>query len=186
MDVLEALRTRRSIGKLDGDVPPPDLRTIIEAALCAPNHRLTEPWRFTVLRGDARARLGAAWAAREAERTSLQGAEREAYLQREGQRPLRAPVLVVVSTRTSDDAEVALEDFAATAAAVQNMLLAAHALGLGAIWRTGSMAYDAATVRFLELEPSDRIVAIVYLGRRAMELPKTRTRPVASVVRELA
>ena len=185
MDVLEALRTRRSIGKLSGDVSPADVCTIVEAGLYAPNHKLTEPWRFTILRGDARLRLGQAWAAREAERTSLQGPEREAYLNREAQRPLRAPVLVVVSTRTSDDAEVALEDFAATAAAVQNMLLAAHGLGLGAIWRTGTMAYDTATIRFLELEPSDRIVAIVYVGQPAMEPPRTRPRELSSVVREL-
>ena len=185
MDVLEALRTRRSIGKLAGDVGSDELRTIVEAALYAPNHRLTEPWRFTILRGDARARLGEAWSAREATRSTLTGPERDAYLKREAQKPLRAPVLVVVSTRTSDDAEVALEDYAATAAAIQNMLLAAHALDLGAIWRTGGMAYDAAIVTFLGLDPSDRIVGIVYLGRAAMGAPKARPHDVAQFTREL-
>ncbi len=185
MDVLEALRTRRSIGKLGGDVSPQDVRTIVEAALYAPNHKLTEPWRFTVLRGDARVRLGEAWSKRLAARTHETDADRDAYLRREAQRPLRAPVLIVVSTRTSDDAEVALEDYAATAAAVQNMLLAAHALGLGAIWRTGAMAYDASVGAFLGLDPSDRIVAIVYLGRSAMDPPRPRAHDVATALREL-
>ncbi len=80
-----------------------DVAELIEAAIFAPNHKQTQPWRFTVLRGDARARLGAAWAASEATRTSLTGRDRDAYLRREAQKPLRAPVLIVVSTRTDAD-----------------------------------------------------------------------------------
>jgi nitroreductase len=57
VDTIEALRARRSIGKLDGDVPEAELRELIELATWAPNHKLTEPWRFTVLRGAARERL---------------------------------------------------------------------------------------------------------------------------------
>jgi nitroreductase len=169
MDVLEALRTRRSIGKLEGDVSEAEVREFVEAAVCAPNHKLTEPWRFTVLRGDARARLGAAWAASEAARTTLTGADREAYLSREARKPLRAPVIIVASTVTSDDPVLAVEDFAATAAAVQNLLLAAHARGFGTVWRTGGMAYDPAIVDHLGLGQGERIVGFVYVGRPAIE-----------------
>ncbi len=183
MDVLEALRTRRSIGKLTGDVSEEELRTLIEAALYAPNHKLTKPWRFTILRGEARARLGAAWSTLSARTTDLQGDERDAFLAREAHKPLRAPVIIVVSTRTVEDPVVAGEDFAATAAAVQNLLLAAHALGLGAMWRTGEMAYRPEINAHLGLEPGDRIVAFVYLGRPAMAAPKSLPRDVDDFVR---
>lgn len=186
MDVLEAVRTRRSVGKLDGDVSEAEIRELIEAATWAPNHKLTEPWTFTVLRGEARARLGAAWARLAEIETSLTGEERATFVRREGDKPLRAPVLIVVSTRTDADAVVAAEDFAATAAAVQNLLLAAWAKGLGAMWRTGPLAYRRAINEHLGLDPSDRIVAVVYLGRMAMNPPKGRSRQTETVVRWLS
>ena len=186
MEVMEALRGRRSIGKLNGDIDDAQIRELVEAAIHAPNHKLTEPWRFTVVRGDARARLGEAWAACEAARTTLTGADRDAYLRREAQKPLRAPVLIVVSTRTDADPIVALEDFAATAAAVENLLLAAHARGYGAMWRTGAMAYDERINEHLGLAQSDRIIAIVYLGRAAMPPPRDRPRNVDAVLRTLS
>ncbi len=182
---MEALRTRRSIGKLEGDVSDDDIRALIEAALWAPNHHLTEPWRFTVVRGAARERLGTAWAALLESTTKLSGDERAALLQREAGKLLRAPVLVIVSVRTDPDPVVATEDFAAGAAAVQNMLLAAWARGLGAIWRTGEMAHRKEINPVLGLDDTDRIVAIVYLGQPAME-PPARARQFDSVVRWLS
>ena len=186
MDVIEALQTRRSIGRVSGDVSDAELRTLVDVALCAPNHRLTAPWRFTALRGDARARLGSLWAQLAAERPVPNGVEREAHLAKEARKPLRAPLLLVVSTRTAEDFVTASEDFAATAAATQNLLLAAHALGLGAIWRTGEMAYRSEINDFLELGVRDRIVGIVYVGRPAMEAPKSRPRDVDAVLRVLS
>ena len=170
---MDAMRARRSIGKLDGDVDEALIRTLLEAAVLAPNHRLTEPWRFTVVRGEARERMGAIWA-------EASGSESEA------RKPLRAPVLIAVSVRTDADAVIAEEDFAATAAAVENLLLAATAHGLGAIWRTGAMVARPEIKAFLELEESDRIVAIVYLGQPAMDAPPAKPRQFESVVRWLS
>jgi nitroreductase len=185
MDAMEAMRTRRSVGKLGGDVADEDLRAILEAALCAPNHHLTEPWQFTVVRGAARERLGEAWAALAAEDAPLQGEARDAWLRKEAAKPLRAPVLVVASVRTDPDPVVASEDFAATAAAVQNMLLAAHASGYGAMWRTGAITRRAEIATHLGLAAGDRIVGIVYLGRPAMQPPAAQPRAFDRVVRYL-
>jgi len=186
MDVLTALRERRSIGKLGGEVPDHEIRTLIEAATWAPNHRLTEPWRFVVVRGEARERLGRVWAEIVAKRTHAQGEEREKLLQKEAAKPLRAPVLLIVAVRTDDDPIVAIEDFAAAAAAVQNLLLAAQALGLGAMWRTGEMVYDPEVRAHLGLEPTDRIVASVYLGRPEMKPPAAQPRESRLNVRWLS
>ncbi len=185
MDVIEALRGRRSIGKLGGDVADAEIWELIELAAWAPNHKLTEPWRFSVLRGAARERLGSVWAAVTAAETSMEGTQREELIRREAAKPLRAPVIVIVSVRTDPDGVLATEDFAAASAAVQNLLLAAHAKGLGAIWRTGKMAYRAETNAFLELDPSDRIVGFVYLGQPAMEPPPAKPRDLAGIVRVL-
>ncbi|MGP6191557.1 MAG: nitroreductase family protein [Vulcanimicrobiaceae bacterium] len=183
MDLLEALRTRRSIGKLAGDVSRDEIRALVEAALWAPNHRLTEPWRFSVLRGAARERLGRAWAVLLAQETPFEGERRATLLEREAAKPLRAPVVIAVSVRTDADPVVAAEDFAATAAAAQNLLLAAHAGGLGAIWRTGEMAYRREIREHLGLEPDDRIVAFIYLGRPGIEPPEARPRALEGVLR---
>lgn len=185
MDVLEAIRTRRSIGKLAGDVGRDEIDGLVEAAVWAPNHRLTRPWTFTIVCGEARDALGATWAALQGRRTTLDGAERDAYLEREARKPSRAPTIVVASTRTVADPIVAMEDYAATAAAVQNLLLAAHARGLGAIWRTGAMAYAPEINEHLGLDRTDRIVAFVYVGRPAMAAPKSVPRDVTGVLRVL-
>ncbi len=181
--ILDAMRERRSIGKLTGDVSDAELRAIVDAALCAPNHKLTAPWRFTALRGDARARLGALFAELAEPVAPSDPVERGTFLAKEARKPMRAPLLLAISTRTVADPVIAAEDFAATAAATQNALLAAQSLGLGAIWRTGATAYRSEVLAFLGLDPTDRLVALVYLGRPAMEPPKERPRDVDAVLR---
>jgi nitroreductase len=183
MDVTQAIRTRRSISKLGGDPGDAIVEELVELATWAPNHHLTEPWRFTVLRGAARERLGAVWGERAAASSGLAGEALAELGRRHADKLLRAPVLIVVSTRTDGDPVVAEEDFAATAAAVQNLLLAAEGLGLGAMWRTGALAHDPAVKAFLGLDPSDRIVAVVYLGSAPGVTPPPRQRSVAGVLR---
>jgi nitroreductase len=74
------------------------------------------------------------------------------------------------------------EDLTATAAAVQNLLLAAHAKGLSAAWKTGKIVYNLEVKRFLGLDPSDRVIAVVYLGALASEESTPRTRNVDSSI----
>jgi nitroreductase len=185
VDAIEAIRTRRSVGKLDGDVGVEDVRELVSLALCAPNHKLTNPWRFIALRGAARERLAAVWTEVAATQPVPPGVERDAFLAKEARKPLRAPVLIVAATRTAGDPVEAEEDFAACAAAVENLLIAAHAKGLGAMWRTGEMAHEPRVKAHLGLDPSDRIVAIVYLGRPAMPPPAIPPRDVAEFLVEL-
>jgi len=185
MDLFEALRSRRSIGKLDGDVSEDEIRTLVEAGLWAPNHKLTNPWLFTIVRGAARERLGSLWAELVRDSPLPPGVEREAFLSKEARKLTRAPVLIVVSCRTVEDPIRAIEDYAAASAATQNVLLAAHALGLGAIWRTGDMAFHPAMVEHLGLAPTDRIVGFVYVGRPAMAAPSAQPRDIDAYLRVL-
>jgi nitroreductase len=166
--VLEILRSRRSMPRVRDEPPPRELvERVIQAGGWAPNHYRTEPWRFVVLTGDSRRELGEVMARSLLQRLlpNQEGPEAEAELERERRKPMRAPVVIAVAAVPSDQPKVvAIEEFQAVAAAAQNMLVAAHALGLGAMWRTGRPAYDPAVKAFLGLPDEAHIVAFVYLG----------------------
>lgn len=167
MDLWEAMRERRSIGVVKPEMPPREyIEKMLEAATWAPNHFLTQPWRFFVLTGDARTRLGEAMAAIAAARMDdPQDPEAQRKLERQRQNTLRAPVLIAVAASPSDQQRVVLqEEIEAVACAVQNMLLAAHGLGLGAIWRTGDVAYEPELKQFFGLGTNDQLLGIVYVG----------------------
>ncbi len=168
MDVFEAIYGRRSIGKMTDERPPREaVERLLGAAIEAPNHHETQPWRFFVLRGRAREEFGEVLAdALKRRGTDMEASKLEGLLVAERAKPLRSPVLVVVAAEhgESDDAITRAEDFAATAAAVENMLLAAQATGLAAHWRTGDGAYDAHVKAWFGLKPADDIVAVVYIG----------------------
>ena len=80
------------------------------------------------------------------------------------EKPLRAPVVLVVSARAGRDEIETLENRYAVAAGVQNLLLAAHAKGRGAMWRSGRPAYSRAVAEYLRFEPEQRLVPAVDLG----------------------
>jgi nitroreductase len=180
MELLEAITTRRTIGKSTGDLPRETIVELIEAAVWAPNHKMTQPWRFSVVSGSAREELGGIWARAAVSSVALD--QRDAFVAGETKKLQRAPYVIVVSVRTDDNPIVAEEDFAATAAAVQNLLLAAHAKGLAAAWKSGKICYSGEVKRYLGLDPADRIIALVYLGAVATEEPKLKPRDVESVI----
>lgn len=180
MDTLEAIRTRRTVGKSTGDVPRETIAELIETATWAPNHKLTLPWRFAVVTGTARERLGEIWA-REAT-ANVDPKVRDAMFAGEAKKPLRSPVLIVVAAHTDPNPVMAEEDLVATAAAVQNLLLAAHAKGLSAAWKTGKIVHSTEVKQFLGFDPSDRVIAVVYVGAEAKEEPDSRDRRVATTV----
>src|SRR5712692_4804303 len=141
MELFEALYTRMSIGKVKPDPVPRELiEQILEAAAQAPNHHKVQPWRFIVLTGAARERLGAVMAQSLLKRQPDAPPE---IVAAERAKPLRAPVLIAVGVdKPSAPKIVEMENICAAAAATENMLLAAHGLGLAAHWRTGPAATD--------------------------------------------
>ncbi len=179
--MLEALRTRRSVPKVREETPPREMiEQIIEAATWAPNHHRTSPWRFVVLTGEAREALGEVMAT-EAARTlrDPESEEGRAILAKQRTKPLRAPVIIVAAAVPQPHPKaIEIEEIEAAAAGVENMLLAAQALGLGAMWRTGKPAYSAAVKRHLGLPSDAHIVAFVYVGYPDVPiLPRERISP---------
>lgn len=163
MDVFAAIHTRHSIGKVKPDpVPRSVIEKLLLAAVQAPNHFKVRPWRFVVLSGDARRRLGDAMV--ESQRARQPDLPPETY-EKTRSLPLRAPVIIAVGVdRPSEPRVLEIENVCAVAAAIQNLLLAAHAEGLGAIWRTGEWAYDPHIKTFLGFDPQQHLLGFVYVG----------------------
>ena len=179
MQVLEAIRTRRSIGKVTDQIPTREhVETILDAASWAPCHHATSPWRFIVIAGDARAEFGRVTAQSKLRRLESEGRSVEGEQEKLITKALRAPVIIAVGVEPDQGPKIVeIEEIEAGAAAVQNMLLAAHSLGLGAIWRTGDPAYDREVATYLGLTTSGRVLGFVYLGYPAIEKEKSNHIP---------
>ena len=166
METLQAVITRQSVAPAFLRAPAPEgpaLERILAAGASAPDHGRLRPWRFIVIRGEARHRLGEVFA--DALRKRQPDAP-EAALEQERARPLRAPLLIAVAAKLDPQhAKIPeLEQILSTAAAAQNILIAAHGAGFGAKWLTGANAYDEHVKAALGLAPDDRLVAFVHLG----------------------
>ncbi|HLF77705.1 MAG TPA: nitroreductase [Dehalococcoidia bacterium] len=168
MNIFELIEKRRSLGRMRPEAPPRELiERLLAAAVHAPNHHNTQPWRFFVLTGDARAEFGSvlAEALRHRLGPDVDAAKLEPLLAGERAKPLRSPVVIVVGVVTDKTNRMtAREDLQAASAAISNLLLAAETLGLAAIWRTGDGAYDDAVKPYFGLAPEDQIAGVVYVG----------------------
>ena len=158
MDVVDAIRGRRTVGAFsDREAPRELVQELIDAAVWAPNHKHTEPWRFHVVAGAARDDLADALLAEPAAGANP-AKDPRAKLK-------RAPLFIAVTQAGSPDDPVRdLEDYAACCCAAQNLMLAAHARGLATKWSTGALAESSAAKRWLGIAETDRIVAYLYIG----------------------
>ncbi|MCA1717429.1 MAG: nitroreductase, partial [Actinobacteria bacterium] len=160
MEVNHAIETRRSIGRVKQDpVPREHVEKVLESAIHAPNHKITEPWRFHVFAGKGRGEFARARAELARLQAEAEGEEEEfaaGRISRERKKAFRAPVVIAVISKGGRDEVETLENYAACAAAVQNMQLTAHSLGLATIWRTGPVAYHPYMRDFFGLEENDR------------------------------
>jgi nitroreductase len=162
MELLEGIGSRTSPLKLTAPGPSAaHIEQIIRAGTRAPDHGRLRPWRFAVFEGAAREKLGDAMA--NCLRARIPNAPQE-QLDAARSKAMRAPTIIAVGAKINKGKIPEIEQVSAVSAAVQNMLLAAHALGYGAMWKTGAVAYDPAVKAMLGLAPEDHIVALVYLG----------------------
>lgn len=163
MDVFDAIYTRHSQGKVKPDALPHALvEKLLAAAVQAPNHHRNRPWRFVVLTGNARNKLGDVFAASQLDRKP--DLPQEAVDKFRGL-PLRAPVVIAVGVdKPADEKTHEIENIAAVATACQNLLLAAQAEGLAVMWRTGEWARDAKAKAFLGFASDQHLLAYLYIG----------------------
>ncbi|OWR28363.1 nitroreductase [Saccharibacillus sp. O23] len=184
MDVREAIRTRRSVGAVqDREVPRESIERILEAGTWAPNHRKTEPWRFFVLQGEGRMKLASAMADTEAAEKGISPSpeEYEGMLASAGKKVSRAPLIIAVGCEpVSGPKIIPLEETLAVGAAIQNMLLEAHALGLGAVWRSGNLCYHPLMAQRFGLSEDGQMLGFLYIGFPDREPGDSKREPFES------
>jgi nitroreductase len=165
MELLAAIESRTSAARLVGPGPTPEhLTRILAAAGRAPDHGRLKPWHLLVLEGATRERF--AEAAAQAKRVRSPHLD-DGQLAAERDKIMRSPAIVIVGCTVRDHPKVPhIEQIAASAAAAQNLFLAAHDLGYGVMWKTGPAAYDPGVKAVVGLRPEDHIVAIMHLGAR--------------------
>ncbi|HEX7064301.1 MAG TPA: nitroreductase [Bacillales bacterium] len=167
MEVWEAIHSRRSVGKVSEKVPEKEkLEKMLEAARWAPNHHKTEPWHFHVLIGDGRDKLGKAYGKINLEKLKdPDGGERELALESGLKKARRSPVVIVAAVEPDQGSKIEpIEEAAATACAVQNMLLAAHEMGLGVKWRTGKPANHPIMKEAFNVSEKGWILGLLFVG----------------------
>lgn len=163
MDALTALHSRTSAARVTG--PAPDettLQNIFRAALRAPDHGQLRPWRFLRIEGESLQRLGNLFvAAALYDSPALTVEEQESVRSK----ALRSPLVIATVSRAAEHPKIpVLEQELSAGSATHAMLLAAHAQGIGAIWRTGPMATHPIVSRGLGLAENEKVIAFLYLG----------------------
>ena len=163
MDVFSAIYSRHSQGKVKPDALRREtIEKLLTAAGQAPNHYKIRPWHFVVLTGKGREVLGESMAA--SLKVKFPELAPEA-LEKERQKPLRAPLLIAVAADIPSEPKFdEIENISAVAAACQNILLAANALGLAGIWRTGDAARDPEIKKSLGFSVDQHLIGFLYIG----------------------
>ena len=183
--VLNAIRQRRSQKSFTKRaVADEEIRTMLEGAILAPNHKMTQPWGFVVLGKMSRRKYG------EVKGASRVKAETDPAVAAEKREKFAAeiaavPAVIVVTQKLDPDPVRMKEDYAAVYMAIQNMLLLATSMGLGSKVHTGGIMDEAPMRELVGVGEDERIVAIIHVGEPAEEMPAKARIPVADKTRWL-
>ena len=163
MDAIEMLSNRVSVPVLLEPAPTKEqLEVMFKAALRSPDHAALRPWRFLLIEGEAREQLGELFVKAVRFKDDDLADDKAAKLQK---KPLRAPMIIVAVAKTQSHIKVPeVEQIITAGCAAHSLLLAAYAQGLGAMWRTGEMAYDPVVKAGLGLQAHEQVIGFLYVG----------------------
>lgn len=183
MDAIDAIQRRTSVRRYRSDsVSRETIALLLDCAVRAPNHKLTEPWRFAVLTGGAKAQLADIRASHRLKRYNDPASEEaRAGMEKVRRETLEAPAVIVVMARASDDEITREEDYAAVMMATANLMTAAQSLGLGTYLKTGRVMRDPALARLVGLPQGYRIVGVLSIGYPADAAEPRRRKPAADL-----
>jgi nitroreductase len=183
MDAIAAIHRRTSTRRFRPEpVSRETIEKLLECAVRAPNHKLTQPWRFAVLTGSARDSFAELRAGHRLKRFDTPSAPEAVAAGEKARRETReTPVFVVVMSAVNPDEITREEDYAATMMAVGNLMIAAESLGLGTFLKTGGMLRDPAFLELARVPEGHRAVGIISLGYPAEAEPPRRRKPAAEL-----
>lgn len=185
MDAITAINQRTSVRHFSSDpVPRQIIEQLLDCAVRAPNHKLTEPWRFAVLSGGAKERYAEIRARHRLKRYADQSApEAVAGAEKVRRETLAAPVHIVAMTAVSADEITREEDYAATMMAVANLMIAAESLGLGTYLKSGGVMQDPGLIALAQVPDKYRVVGLISLGYQVEPEAPRRRKPAADLTR---
>jgi nitroreductase len=184
-NTIDTLHGRRSIRQFTAREPSrADVEALLDAAVTAPNHRLTQPWRFYVLGSEARYAYGLALGNRKAKKIEDPAAADD-MRKKVAEEHASLPLMIAVALVEDANPEIREEDMAATMMAVQNISLAAVSLGLGTHLKTGAIMQDPAARAALGVPDGERIVAVLNVGEPATQPPAKERKSAASLTKWL-
>ena len=179
MKILDTINARRSIKSFtDRPVRRDEIERLLIAACQAPNHRMTEPWRFYVLGPESRRAYGEVLGRRKAKRVD-EVAAAEAVIEKVAATHEALPAMLAVAVILDDNPEIREEDYAAAYMGIQNLSLVAEAMGLGTHIKTGAVMDDPAARAAVGLPDGERIVATINVGEPE-SLPEAKARRPAT------
>ena len=183
MDAITAISQRTSVQRFRPDPVPRDImQRVLDCAVRAPNHKLTEPWRFSVLTDAARDRFADIRASHRLKRfTDPATADAQAAADKVRRESRETPVYLVVMAAQNPDEIIREEDYGATMMAIANLMTAAQSLGLGTSLKTGGVMRDPALMELARTPESFRVVGIVSLGYPAQPETPRRRKPAAEL-----
>ena len=178
--MIETLLSRTSVPKLMAPAPSPEqLEQIIQAAARAADHGRLRPWRFIVIEGLGLDSFGQLMVDSQRENNEVD----DEFAAKLAKKPHRAPMIVAVVCSPKEHPKVPeIEQIISAGAAAQLMVTAAHAIGLGAMWRSGSLIFTETMARGLGLNDAESLVGLVYLGTAAGKSPRPQPLDSANYV----
>jgi nitroreductase len=188
MNIREAILSRRTVQKYSTEpIPEGCIERALECALRAPNHKLSNPWRFRRVGPKTRAEIVDLGVEIKREKCRAKGRE----LQQKSVEKIRAklgnsPGLLIVSQVRSEDEFRSREDYAAVACAIQNLMLCLWGEGVGSKWASGKITRHPQTYELAKIDPrAEEIVAFIWVGHSSVELVESPRRPLEDVYERL-
>jgi len=168
MSAIDQLLSRKSHNRLIAPAPShKEIKTMMQAALRAPDHALLKPWRYRIFSGDSLKQLGEHFVKASLDSDPELSSDKVEKIRN---KPLRAPMVIVASVVIKPHPKVPdLEQILSAGASVQNLIMTAHFLNIGAIWRTGSLAFNRLLMDELGMSSNESIVGFIYLGQEQGE-----------------
>ena len=186
MTATETIRSRRTTFKFKQEpVPKKVIEEILGYAIWAPNHHITEPWRFTVIGKETKLILAERYRQIQIEKAAAHVDEKnKAKIGQLGyQKFTSKPTVIVVSCIQDGDEQRRREDYAATCCAMQNVQLAAWEMGVGMQWSSGQITMEENTYRLVGIDPDkEYIIGFFYTGYPS-EIRKPQRKPLSEFLR---
>jgi nitroreductase len=183
-EITEVIKNRRSIAPekfSSRQVHREQIELLLNNAIWAPSHGMTQPWRFKVFMGDGRKRIAEFLPELYKAKTTPESFK-QAKFDKMSQRPMLASAVIAICMERDPALKIAeIEEVEAVACAVQNIHLTCTAYGLAGFWATPALIYTKEMNTFLSLGENDKCLGLFYVGYTNEEWPKSHRKPIEYV-----